>query len=59
MYDGYWLDIGRYDDYEQAVADWTQNGGGALSEEESLEAQLDPLHRANGGSGSWQPSHRS
>ena len=59
MYDGYWLDIGRYDDYEQAVADWMRNGGGALLDEESLEAQLDPLQRANGGSGSWQRAHRS
>jgi NDP-sugar pyrophosphorylase family protein len=59
MYDGYWLDIGRYDDYEQAVADWTQNGGGVPLEEQSLEAQLDPLSRANSGSGSWRPSHRS
>jgi NDP-sugar pyrophosphorylase family protein len=22
LYDGYWLDIGRHDDYEQALADY-------------------------------------
>ena len=24
VYDGYWLDIGRHDDYEQAIADYEQ-----------------------------------
>ena len=24
LYDGYWLDIGRHDDYEQALADYEQ-----------------------------------
>jgi NDP-mannose synthase len=29
LYDGVWFDIGRRDDYEQAVASWTNNGNGA------------------------------
>jgi hypothetical protein len=24
MYDGYWLDIGRHDDYEKAIAEYEQ-----------------------------------
>ena len=24
LYDGYWLDIGRHDDYEQALADYEE-----------------------------------
>jgi NDP-mannose synthase len=28
LYDGIWFDIGRRDDYEQAVASWTANGNG-------------------------------
>lgn len=34
-FDGYWLDIGRHDDYERAVAEFSQRRAEFLSEEES------------------------
>jgi NDP-sugar pyrophosphorylase family protein len=58
MYDGYWLDIGRHDDYERAVADWTEHEPGGTGHEE-LVVDLDAAVRAAHVSGEWDATEPS
>lgn len=42
LYEGYWLDIGRPDDYERANEEWPAQAGGAISPPESPPAPPAP-----------------
>jgi NDP-mannose synthase len=52
VFDGYWLDIGRHDDFEQAVLDWTHSKAAELhpvpeiENGDALVADLDPLRNS-------------
>jgi NDP-sugar pyrophosphorylase family protein len=58
MYDGYWLDIGRHDDYERAVAEWARVATSEPGHEE-LVVDLDAAVRATHGSGAWDETKPS
>jgi NDP-mannose synthase len=46
LYDGYWLDIGRHDDYERAIAEYEELKD-TLWPEEDPEPQVEPAKRLN------------
>lgn len=41
-YDGLWFDIGRHDDYQQAVSAWVANGSGYPGSGEAVRSAFDP-----------------